>query len=234
MNGLPEGVVRLGRKEYHTVAKRVNDFREAHGNDYGITTEIVTNNDLVTIRAVITARKDGFVIATGTAEEKRGSSQVNRTSALENCETSAIGRALAAFGIGGTEFASANEVQNAVHQQQEGQSQGDDQGEVSPPAPKGWREPDSTLSTPSKLAAEMRRLERELAGCGDSEMVYALTSTVEWNEFAKIARKHAPHYLSGGEPAPEEFEGLQATAERLVREFDAADANERVAMVSAG
>jgi hypothetical protein len=57
------------------------------------------------------------VIATGLAEEKRTSSQINRTSALENCETSAIGRALAAFGLGGSEYASANEVQNAIHQQ---------------------------------------------------------------------------------------------------------------------
>lgn len=118
---------------------------------------------------------------------------------------------------------------------QEGQSQGDDQGAVSPPASaKGWREPDSTLSTPSKLAAEMRRLERELMGCGDSDMVYALTMSDEWKEFSKIARKHAPHYLTGGDPAPEEFEGLQVTAERLVREFDTATANDRVGMVSAG
>ena len=36
---------------------------------------------------------------------------------MENCETSAIGRALAGLGIGGTEFASANEVVNAIHQQ---------------------------------------------------------------------------------------------------------------------
>jgi hypothetical protein len=55
---------------------------------------------------------------TGYAEEKRGSTQINKTSALENCETSAIGRALAAAGFGGTEYASANEVQNAIHQQE--------------------------------------------------------------------------------------------------------------------
>lgn len=85
----------------------------------------------------------------------------------------------------------------------------------------GWREPTSTLSTPSKLAAEMRRLERELAGCGDAEMVYGLTASDEWREFARVALKHAPHYLSGGEPAPPEFEGLANTAERLVREFEA-------------
>ena len=55
---------------------------------------------------------------TGHAEEEIGSSQINNTSALENCETSAVGRALAMMGIGSNEsFASADEVANAVHQQ---------------------------------------------------------------------------------------------------------------------
>jgi hypothetical protein len=60
---------------------------------------------------------EGKCITTGHAEEFRAASQINSTSALENAETSAIGRALAAAGWGGTEFASANEVQNAIHQQ---------------------------------------------------------------------------------------------------------------------
>ena len=57
---------------------------------------------------------------TGHAEEEIGSSQINKTSALENCETSAVGRALAMMGIGADEsFASADEVANAVFQQNE-------------------------------------------------------------------------------------------------------------------
>ena len=56
---------------------------------------------------------------TGHAEEEIGSSQINKTSALENCETSAIGRALGCMGIGVDEsFASGEEVANAVHQQE--------------------------------------------------------------------------------------------------------------------
>ena len=47
------------------------------------------------------------------ALEEFGSSFINRTSALENAETSALGRALAAFGLHGTEFASADELINA-------------------------------------------------------------------------------------------------------------------------
>lgn len=60
---------------------------------------------------------EGRLRATGHSEEYRKATQINRTSALENAETSAIGRALAGLGIGGTEFASANEVQNAIGQQ---------------------------------------------------------------------------------------------------------------------
>lgn len=55
-----------------------------------------------------------ILIATGTAVEKDGSSYINKTSFVENCETSAVGRALgfAGFGID-TAVASADEVQNA-------------------------------------------------------------------------------------------------------------------------
>jgi len=62
---------------------------------------------------------------TGHAEEEIGSSQINKTSALENCETSAIGRALAMMGIGVDEsFASGDEVANAVFQQNEENASG--------------------------------------------------------------------------------------------------------------
>lgn len=108
-----------------------------------------------------------------------------------------------------------------------------EEGAVSPDGPtptpatqpaKGWREPESQYSTPSKLSAACRNFERELEACGDSEMVYGLTSTDDWKEFVRIADKHAPHYLHGGEPAPPEFEGLIDKAARKVREFDSEQA----------
>lgn len=108
------GVVKIHNKEYQTVAKRVNDFRAAHP-DFTIETEVQSNADVVVIKACI---KDGDrLLATGYAEELRGSTNINKTSALENCETSAVGRALAFYGYGGTEIASANEVSNAIIQQ---------------------------------------------------------------------------------------------------------------------
>lgn len=112
------GKVKIHGKEYETVASRVKRFREDNKTGFGIATEIVSiDEDTVVMKATIT--QDGAIIATGHAEEKRTASTINRTSALENCETSAIGRALAAFGYLGTEFASADEVAQAISQQNE-------------------------------------------------------------------------------------------------------------------
>ena len=57
---------------------------------------------------------------TGHAEEDRSASRINQTSALENCETSAFGRALASIGFGGdASYASAEEVVNAINTQEQ-------------------------------------------------------------------------------------------------------------------
>src|SRR5207302_1031738 len=69
------------------------------------------------MRAVIRDNQDGRIVATGTAFERKDnpSSMVNKTSHVENCETSAWGRALGNFGIGiDAAVASADEVRNAV------------------------------------------------------------------------------------------------------------------------
>lgn len=114
------GKVNIHGKEYETVASRVQRFRGEHKSTYSIVTEIVSRDDqTVVMKASITQLVDGGVtilIATGYAEESRTSSSINRTSALENAETSAIGRALANFGMAGTEYASADEVAHAVSQ----------------------------------------------------------------------------------------------------------------------
>ena len=114
---MDNGIVKIHGKDYQTVALRVQTFREQYP-DYGLRTRVLESGETYVVM-VAEIWKGDFLLATGHAEEKRGSTQINKTSALENCETSAIGRALAAMGMGGTEFASANEVQNAIHQQNE-------------------------------------------------------------------------------------------------------------------
>ena len=67
---------------------------------------------------------DGKVLATGTAFEEKGSSYINKTSYVENCETSAVGRALAMLGIGSEEnLCSADELVNAINGQNSGKKE---------------------------------------------------------------------------------------------------------------
>lgn len=110
--------VNIHGKEYFTVAERVSAFREKHP-ELTIETDIVRwEGDDVVVKASIS--DNGKLLATGLAHEVRGSTNINRTSHVENCETSAIGRCLAAFGLGGTEYATADEVANAIAQQNTG------------------------------------------------------------------------------------------------------------------
>lgn len=107
------GIVNIRGKSYQTVAKRVQDFRELHPA-LSLITEILHRDEQCVVMVARVLDEQGRLLATGHAEEYRKASEINKTSALENCETSAIGRALAAFGLGGTEFASADEVARAV------------------------------------------------------------------------------------------------------------------------
>mgnify|MGYP003124290049 CR=1 FL=1 len=105
-----QGIKQRGGKSYTQVQDRVIAWREAFGLTHGVETEVLRDDgQVVQVRAVIRC-SDGYVVGSGLAEEVRGSSHVNKTSALENCETSALGRALASMGLHGGEFASANEM----------------------------------------------------------------------------------------------------------------------------
>ena len=109
------GVVQIHGLEYQTVALRVTNFREAHP-DWTIETEVIDPGLHVTIKATI-KDETGRVIATGHASEERGEGSINLTSALENCETSAVGRALAFYKYPGQFLRSADEMNDALIQQ---------------------------------------------------------------------------------------------------------------------
>jgi len=117
---MTEGIVPIHGKQYKTVAYRVNEFRTQYP-EYTVSTELVEANDTLVVMKASISNEQGRLLATGFAEEVRAASKINRTSALENAETSAIGRALAALGLAGTEYASADEVANAISQQNDGE-----------------------------------------------------------------------------------------------------------------
>ena len=105
--------------DYLTVAERVKQFHKDHaGKDCSILTEILsTENGVILVKASVYPIGIQGNAFTGHASEKIDSNFINSTSALENAETSAIGRALASAGYIGTEFASADEVANAISNQ---------------------------------------------------------------------------------------------------------------------
>lgn len=83
-----------------------------------VLTELLSNENGTCIFKAIVNDNEGKNLAIGTAYEKEGSSFINKTSYIENCETSAVGRALGMAGFGiDTSIASAEEVANAMQQQ---------------------------------------------------------------------------------------------------------------------
>lgn len=106
-------------KEYAEVNQRIKAFRMLYP-DGAITTSIASLENGVCVMQATVFADDGRILAMGTAYEKEGSSFINKTSYIENCETSAVGRALGMLGIGiDTSVASAEEVQNAMLNQDE-------------------------------------------------------------------------------------------------------------------
>jgi len=106
------GVTQRGGKKYTEVAKRVEAFRKHFGLKFGITTDIVIDDGkrVVMKAKIFDLANPTTSVGEGFAEEIRGSSNVNKTSAIENCETSAIGRALASCGLHGGQYASVDEI----------------------------------------------------------------------------------------------------------------------------
>lgn len=91
--------INIKGKEYVTVNERLKEFRNMF-KDYSLTSEIIElGADFCTIKATITDDK-GIVRATGFAREVVAKSPINKFAFVENCETSAMGRALGNFGIG--------------------------------------------------------------------------------------------------------------------------------------
>jgi len=103
-------------KDYATVAPRVAILRRNLGSDLDIKTEVLHHDEKrVIVRADILL--NGVHVSSGLAEEFRAASRINNTSALENCETSAIGRAAAFLAITNDNIASAEEVDQAINVQ---------------------------------------------------------------------------------------------------------------------
>lgn len=110
-------------KNYAEVPQRVKAFRMLYPQGFIITDMVSNEGGVCVFKATAGYYGDNgeaYTLGTGTAYEKEGSSFINKTSYIENCETSAVGRALGFLNIGSdSSIASYEEVQNAKLQQNE-------------------------------------------------------------------------------------------------------------------
>lgn len=105
-------------KEYAEVNQRIKAFRMVYPMGTIRTKMLHVGDGMCIIKAYVYAEK-GVLLGTGHAYEKEESSFINKTSYIENCETSAIGRALGMCGFGiDTSVCSADELGNALIQQE--------------------------------------------------------------------------------------------------------------------
>ena len=116
-------------KDYIQVHERVMEFHKRYENGKIVTELIKFDEQHIVTKTIVIPdvdKPDRFF--TGLACEKIGASFINKTSALENCETSSCGRALGFLNIGiDTSIASYEEVANAINQQKGGNNNDDDE-----------------------------------------------------------------------------------------------------------
>lgn len=111
-------------KEYAEVNQRIKAFRSVYPDGFILTNIESLENGVCLMTARVGYYDDGntVILGMGHAQEKENASDVNKTSYVENCETSAIGRALGMCGFGiDTSIASFEEVTNAIKQQEKDQ-----------------------------------------------------------------------------------------------------------------
>lgn len=109
-------------KKYGEVTERIKAFRYVYPQGT-IETELLSNDGEIGKRTCIFKAKvyneQGYLLGSGTAYEQEGNSYINKTSYIENCETSAVGRALSMAGFSiGTTVMSYEEISNADLQQE--------------------------------------------------------------------------------------------------------------------
>ena len=104
-------------KDYAEVPQRIKAFRSLFPNG-AIETSIISNDNQMVVMKATVRDEEGHILGEGHAYEKESSSFINKTSYIENCETSAVGRALGMCGFGiDISVASYEEVANAINNQ---------------------------------------------------------------------------------------------------------------------
>jgi len=218
--------VKIHGKEYEIVGSRVHRFRKDHP-DWSIQSEILSQiAGEIIVRASIADEKN-IIRATGIAHEKESASSINKTSYVECAETSAIGRALACFDYQGGEFASADEVAQAIHQQSQPAYKNPEL--VQPPQPE-----QKQAQVDKNIISEPQR--KRLYAIGKSngwkdEEMKELVKTFgyehskdikrdDYNKICEMLEKGIPDVPSGEEKQKDLLKGIKAGSDEKVHESE--------------
>lgn len=117
MTDLKDKAIDIKGKLYVLVSDRVVAFNDVYKNGNIQTNLVSFDNNRFLLKAKVTPDADKPErYFTGYSQAVVGEGMVNKTAALENAETSAVGRALAFMGIGVIDsIASVDEIKKAVH-----------------------------------------------------------------------------------------------------------------------
>lgn len=183
-------------KSYVLVSDRILFFND-NFVDGSITTELVSqpSDELVVIKATVRPNTSDRAF-TGYSQAKWGDGYINKTSALENCETSAVGRALAMMGIGVIDsVASVDEINKSSQPAYEPNRTGDKSLNVSEsPQRKRIRELcadlDISLSPDDKEEwygiCQSVIAKNEPRTAGEAELVISVLETMQQNRQAGL------------------------------------------------
>jgi hypothetical protein len=175
-------------KDYAEVNQRIKAFRMLFPTGKIVTNMISNENGICIFRAEIYADNE-TLLGTGTAYEKENSTFINKTSYIENCETSAVGRALGMCGLGiDTSIASYEEVANAVENQNKSETQPAPKAKqpapkAKQPAPKENRQSVSIPKTPrEKLIDKLHEKHIDVNAYAKEKGLSNKTTTEEFNK----------------------------------------------------
>lgn len=171
--------MRFDLSQYATVEERLEKFWADHPNGAVITEIAHREADTIIIKAYIYFERGGDLVATGLAEEVRDASPVNKTSFVENAETSAIGRGLSNCGYQMKKRPSREEMQKAQRRAEQ--------------------EPTIAESTDSLDAAQRKTLAKLTTDLGLNKKFRPYASKVlgrEIGDVAEITKKEATKLIA--------------------------------------
>lgn len=207
-----DGKIQIGDKSYTKVSKRLQVLRQKLGFNVRIDTKLLHLDEKnVVAKAEVSVFKNDqwFPVSTGHAEEKRDDSEINKYSAVENAETSAIGRALAGMGLSGDEYASLEEMVIAGNKKAKAEGESSVQ-------PKKKDEPSKTmLDYFRKLLHSTGTEIEEMLKYYKVKQISEMTGTQVSHAIDILKRKQKRNKTLAEIPKDEEYKRKQAQEEAL-------------------